>query len=176
MPSRRLHPMRVVASLAVAALLSSACDSPEPAPTPSGFASEAEAFAAAEETYRAYVDALNDVDLADPQTFEAVYEWTTGELNASDREGLSRYHAEGFSVSGDSRIEVVQGIRVIDEIEIVLATCLNVSEVTVVNADGDPQTQPDRVPIQSLEVHAHVTDDAGVRLRLIIGREGPPEC
>ncbi len=49
------------------------------------FASEEEAFAAAEETYRAYVDALNQVDLSDPETFEAVYAWTTGDANADER-------------------------------------------------------------------------------------------
>ena len=52
------------------------CTTPEPTdptPTPtSAFASEEEAFAAAEATYRAYVDALNEVDLSDPETFEPV--------------------------------------------------------------------------------------------------------
>jgi ABC-type oligopeptide transport system substrate-binding subunit len=55
------------ATLALALALTTAC-APDPAPTPSptGFASQEEAFAAAEATYRAYVDALNAVDLADP--------------------------------------------------------------------------------------------------------------
>ncbi len=75
---------------------------PDPEPTPL-FSSEEEAFAAAEETYRAYVDALNQVDLSDPETFEEVYAWTTGELNASDRKGLSD-HADGGIVGGDSNV------------------------------------------------------------------------
>ena len=54
---------------------------PDPEPTPL-FSSEEEAFAAAEETYRSYVDALNQVDLSDPETFEEVYAWTTGDANA----------------------------------------------------------------------------------------------
>lgn len=176
MSSRRMRPLHVVAALAAVAALASGCASPAPDPTPTGFASEAEAFAAAEETYRAYVDALNDVDLADPETFEAVYQWTTGELNASDREGLSRYHAEGFTVSGESQITLLDGQRAASTGEIVLSACLDVSEVTLRNAEGASQTQPDRVPIQSLEVHAQVDDDAEVRLRLIAGRQGPPEC
>ena len=61
---------------------------PEPESTPL-FASEDEAFAAAEETYRQYVDALNQVDLSDPETFEDVYAWTTGEANAGAREIVS---------------------------------------------------------------------------------------
>ncbi len=75
----------VVVALAVT-LGATACQ-PEPTPTPTGpaFASEDEAFAAAEETYRAYVDALNQVDLSDPETFEAVYAWTTGEANAGEK-------------------------------------------------------------------------------------------
>ena len=54
------------------------------------FATEEEAFAAAEETYREYVDALNQVDLSDPETFEAVYAWTTGDANAKERERSSQ--------------------------------------------------------------------------------------
>ena len=59
---------------------------PGPSPEPSVvFMTDDEAFAAAEATYRAYVDALNQVDLSDPDTFEAVYAWTTGEANANAR-------------------------------------------------------------------------------------------
>ena len=80
-------------SLALALVLGMATGcQPEPEPSPTGpvFANEEEAFAAAEETYRAYVDALNQVDLSDPETFEAVYAWTTGDANASERKTLTR--------------------------------------------------------------------------------------
>ncbi|MET0860918.1 MAG: hypothetical protein ABW091_07810, partial [Microbacterium sp.] len=77
----RLLPLSVALVLASAAL-SGCTPQPAPTPTPTGFATEDEAFAAAEETYRAYVDALNQVDLSDPETFEPVYAWTTGEANA----------------------------------------------------------------------------------------------
>ena len=60
---------------------------PDPEPTPL-FSSEEEAFAAAEATYRAYVDALNQVDLSDPETFEEVYAWTTGDANADDAQDV----------------------------------------------------------------------------------------
>src|SRR5688500_5990965 len=59
----------------VTGLLAGCAGDPEPAETTHGFASEEEAFAAAEETYRAYVDALNQVDLSDPETFEPVLAW-----------------------------------------------------------------------------------------------------
>ena len=94
-------------ALAVVLGMTTGCQ-PEPTPSPSGpvFANEEEAFAAAEETYRAYVDALNQVDLSDPQTFEAVYAWTTGEANASEREGcLSQMSRGRWTVSGQSRAQ-----------------------------------------------------------------------
>ncbi len=81
----------VTLSLALVIAVATGCR-PEPEPSPSGpaFATEAEAFAAAEETYRAYVDALNQVDLSDPETFEAVYAWTTGDANANERRTLTQ--------------------------------------------------------------------------------------
>lgn len=90
---RRLARVALLGAL-LAGALTACTPEPEPTPTPP-FATEAEAFAAAEATYRAYVDALNAVDLSDPATFEDVYAWTTGELNANDRRGLTNYHAEG---------------------------------------------------------------------------------
>ncbi len=74
------------AALALAAVAVTGCSTPAGAPKPTpAFSSEAEAFAAAEATYRAYVDALNAVDLSDPSTFEDVYSWTTGDANAGAR-------------------------------------------------------------------------------------------
>src|SRR5690349_13054891 len=98
----------IAAALAVAVVLgtATACQ-PEPAPSPStgAFATQAEAFAAAEETYRAYVDALNQVDLSDPETFEAVYAWTTGDANANERKTLSRMSADGWRVTGSTAVD-----------------------------------------------------------------------
>ena len=113
---------------------------PQPTPTPT-FTSEAEAFAAAEATYRAYVDALNQVDLADPETFEAVYAWTTGDFNASERESFSRMHADGWRVGGRS---VIQSIEMGTAPGTSLLACVDVSEVTLVDADGANRVSPER--------------------------------
>src|SRR6188768_3952981 len=83
---------------------------PDPEPTPL-FSSEEEAFAAAEATYRAYVDALNQVDLSDPETFEEVYAWTTGEANAGARKSFSQMHADGWIVGGESQVTKVEPIE-----------------------------------------------------------------
>lgn len=113
---------------------------PDPTPTPT-FASEAEAFAAAEATYRAYVDALNQVDLADPETFEAVYAWTTGDANAEERENLTRMHADKWQVTGQTAIlAVLQNGTTLNSV----LACVDVSSVDVVDASGESQVSPDR--------------------------------
>ncbi|NYF16283.1 hypothetical protein HDC37_001097 [Microbacterium sp. AK009] len=152
---------------------------PEPVESQAPFATEEEAFAAAEETYRNYVDALNAVDLSDPETFEPVYEWTTGDLNASDREGLSQYHAAGAEVGGTSTPVMIEPVTVDPEAgHVDLAVCLDVSTVTVQDADGSSLVDPNRVPIQSLTVELVEDNESGTGLKLsaISGRQGEPTC
>jgi hypothetical protein len=165
-------------ALALVATMATGClAQPETEPSPA-FSSDEEAFAAAEATYRAYVHALNEVDLSDPTTFEGVYAWTTGELSTSDRKGLSAYHADGVAVSGDSRIQIIQR-RSIDETGVVtLAVCLDVSEVQVVGEDGGSLVAPDRVRVQSLLVSVAPDEASPTRLLLtsIGAREGEPAC
>lgn len=146
-----------VAAVAVALVLvvgmTTGCQ-PEPAPSPSGpiFANEDEAFAAAEQTYRAYVDALNQVDLSDPETFEAVYAWTTGDANAGARKSFSEMHAEGWTVSGESTFDgfTPSDFSPQEAAEIVTAdVCLDVTDVALTNASGEsvvPSTRRDRQP------------------------------
>ena len=139
--------------LALALGMTTACQ-PEPAPSASGpvFANEEEAFAAAEETYRAYVDALNQVDLSDPETFEAVYAWTTGEANAGARKSFSEMHAEGWTVTGASTFDGFTPTSFSPKSESAIVTaevCLDVAEVQVTNASGEsvvPPTRQDRQP------------------------------
>lgn len=155
------------------------CAPAEPNTDPtSAFASEAEAFAAAEATYREYVKALNEVDLSDPETFEGVYAWTTGELNASDRKGLTRYHADGAEVSGQSEIQLAApgADATLDDIE--LAVCLNVSEVRVVDRSGASIVDNDRADVQSLTVIFVESSSSPTRLVMesIGPREGGPDC
>lgn len=141
--------------LVVTALLLSGCvASPEvePSATPP-FASDAEAFAAAEETYRAYVDALNQVDLSDPATFEAVYAWTTGEANAAARESFSQMHADGWVVEGPSSFHGFHGVAYTPDIgEVTGNLCLDVSNVAVWDKDGGSVVPADRPNQRAVEV------------------------
>ncbi|HEX5730921.1 hypothetical protein, partial [Microbacterium sp.] len=146
---------RVTLALAIVLGLATGCQ-PQPEPSPSGpaFATEDEAFAAAEETYRAYVDALNQVDLSDLETFEAVYEWTTGDANAQARETFSEMHADKWTVSGASIPTVVKprawGGPELVEMEV--AVCLDVSAVQLLDETGQSVVDADRPDVQSMQV------------------------
>lgn len=148
---RRTAPLAV--ALLVAASAMAGCSDPAPAPSPSGtgFATEAEAFAAAEATYRAYVDALNRVDLSDPTTFEDVYRWTTGDLNATDRENFSKWHANGYVIQGTGRIDSL-ALAEYDGSRVVLDSCYNVADVSVSDAFGVSVVSPERPDVQSLQI------------------------
>ena len=139
-------------ALAVVLGLATGCQ-PEPAPSPTTpvFASEDEAFAAAEETYRAYVDALNQVDLSDPETFEAVYEWTTGDANAGERKSLTQMHADGWTVEGATVVTAVNPIQYSADADpsVVLQACTDVSSVEVLDRGGTSVVDPDRPVAQA---------------------------
>ncbi len=146
-PRRSVGLRRVLAVAALVSVLGAGCltgcTSPTPAPTPTGFATAEEAFAAAEATYRAYVDALNQVDLADPATFEEVYSWTTGDANASERKSLSQMHADGWTVSGASRVlEVLPDETMASKVSAV--ACVDVSDTQVADAEGKSMVAADR--------------------------------
>ncbi|MEH3088614.1 MAG: hypothetical protein PGN24_03100 [Microbacterium arborescens] len=122
-----------------------------PSPSSSPPSDEELAFRAAEETYRAYVDALNEVDLADPSTFEPVFALTTGDVNAADRRNLDHYHAERVQLAGDMRVLSLEGARLTAD-TVSVGVCLDVSNVSLTSPDGSSLVDPNRAPLQSLEV------------------------
>jgi hypothetical protein len=141
---------------------------PTPTPTPP-FASEEEAFAAAEATYRAYVDALNDVDLSDPETFEPVYALTTGELNASDRKSYSQWHSDDYTKVGDAVIVSTEPLAVnldVEPPEAVVHVCLDISAVDIRDGEGASVVATDRPDIQSLQVTFLESDGGPFGLRI----------
>ncbi|WP_409047151.1 hypothetical protein AB2L57_11570 [Microbacterium sp. HA-8] len=140
-----------IVALAAAALLLVGCASqPDATPTPSAtalpFATDEEAFAAAEATYRAYVDAQNGVVVSDPETFTNVYEWSTGEANAGARTYLTELHSLGHEVTGETRVLSIGG-----QAERLLV-CVDVGTVKLVDASGSVIPNSDRTSIQSFVV------------------------
>lgn len=148
----RLASTLLALGLAAAAL--TGCDAdPAPTETPPPFATEEEAFFAAEATYRAYVDALNQVDLSDPETFEDVYAWTTGEANAGERRSLTRMHADGWTKTGQSQITSLELMGFEKSTgAVTLSTCVDVSTVDVQNTAGESVVAADRPDRQASTV------------------------
>lgn len=143
-----IAPLRAIGALSaglVALGMLSACTS-EPMPTPTRttlFSSDEEAFKAAEETYQAYVDATNAVDLANSASFEPVYHWLTGTALAPERESLTLYHAENLRKVGDSRFDSFDPVS-FDGEEVVAQLCIDSEDVDLLNADGSSALPADR--------------------------------
>lgn len=176
---RARHRLAVILATAALTIAVAAGCAPEPAPTPTptGFASEEEAFAAAEATYRAYVDALNQVDLSDPATFEPVYEWLTGDASDAARKSFSQMHADSWTVNGISRITLVDPVTISSDMQsATLAVCVDVSNVSVLDSNGDSLVT-DRPDNQRLTVH--LVESKNEHFWLISrfsSRAGAPEC
>lgn len=167
--------------VSVFVLVTGCAPQPEPVESQGPFATEEEAFAAAEETYRNYVEALNAVDLSDPETFEPVYEWTTGAANAEARESFSQWHADGWRVNGASVIQLAEP-SLADASDttysVELAVCLDVSAVTLVDEEGQSAVSPDRPSVQSMLVTVVPAESApnGWGISAFDGRDGDPAC
>jgi hypothetical protein len=162
------------------AVLSGCATQPEPAVSTPAFASEAQAFAAAEQTYRNYVDALNQVDLSDPGTFEEVYRWTTGDANAGAKESFSQMHADGWQISGSSIVTLTDRATLPTKTgsQLELAVCLDVSSIVGVDGSGNSVVSPDRRDVQSMLVTLEPVSSSptGFSIASIDGREGSPDC
>ncbi|MFT4052836.1 MAG: hypothetical protein QM677_11395 [Microbacterium sp.] len=154
----------VTLTLALGITLTTAC-APDPSPTPSpsttGFASEEEAFAAAEATYRAYVDALNEVDLSDPATFEPVFSTLSGSALEDEKKSLSEMHADQLTVSGES--EVV-GFYLLTTTPLTTVACLDVSAVALTDANGVSQVSDTRPDVYSFEVSFYEASGTSLRI------------
>src|SRR5690606_8297780 len=134
---------------------------PDAQPTKTAlFASDEEAFAAAEETYRAYTDALNKVDTSDPRTFEPMFSFTSGEFLAADKKTFSELHAEHLTTIGEMKVVDFVGLSAEPPFDEVLATvCVDVSETDVVDKSGLSQVSESRSDMNALKVTFVSTSD-----------------
>ncbi len=143
--------LRMLAVLALGVSALSGCAPiPEPTPTPSpAFTSEEEALAAAEATYRAYVDASNDINLRDPASFEDLFAWLRDDALTSAKENFSRFHAEGWKRSGDTSFDQFTLVS-FDKETVAAQLCVDVSAVTLWDGLGNEVSsdRPDRQPVE----------------------------
>lgn len=148
--------VRALGALSAGALalgaLSGCAPSPEPSPTKTAlFASDEEAFAAAEETYRAYTEASNarrnGDQSVDPQDF------LTGEALESHIDSLRALDEAGLRVVGD--VSVVDFRPMSDSVRrdgqsLSAVVCLDLANARTLNSDGDDVTPSDRPQVIAL--------------------------
>lgn len=156
----------------------SAC-SPEPEPTPTKtalFASEEEAFAAAEETYRAYAVAVNDIDLTDPDSFKPVFELLTGTALTAERESLSLYSAESLTRVGETTFDSFEPLET-DGDQVIANLCIDITEVDLLREDGTSVLPADRVDRAARKVTFVPADtDTGMQIASNHKPEGDFTC
>ncbi|WP_239539551.1 hypothetical protein [Microbacterium sp. B35-04] len=139
------------------------CTTPEPmdpTPTPtSAFASEEEAFAAAEATYRAYAAAENarreDPNAPDPQLF------LTGSALENHIDSQRRFDELGVHLVGDSVVTAFDGQSTSSDLRRVIAVvCLDSSAARLLDSAGNVVTPEDRDATLALEASLKFVGDA----------------
>ncbi|MEJ6555308.1 hypothetical protein PQI51_09790 [Microbacterium esteraromaticum] len=173
--------VRTGSAMAVAGLLIamlSAC-TPEAKPTPeptktAAFATDEEAFAAAEETYRAFVKAQNSIDLTDEATFEPVYDLTVDDAYIAIRESLTQLQAQGVTMSGASKVASVKPLAAdLPAGKVSMHVCVDVSATDLVDSEGESVVPANRADVQSLLVDFEVQDARGVKVSRTTGDDTP---
>lgn len=147
-------------------MLAGCTPAPEPKPTKTAlFASDEEAFKAAEETYRAYLHQLNATDLSDDSTFEPVFDWLTGSALASEKESLSFYYAEQLERTGETRFDSFTPLQRSGR-TVTANLCLDVSEVDLLSTDGVSVLTDERANRRALKVtFVHGDTETGLMIQ-----------
>ncbi len=145
----------MLALLAMAGATLSACSpTPEPSPTPTAaFASEEEAFAAAEETYRAYNDAVNRQRDGDESVDPLDY--LTGEMLDSEIASIRELEASGITLEGDTKIMSFTGTEAQTDHDVAAVdalVCLDITNARAIDATGVDVTAVGRSDVYGISV------------------------
>ncbi len=146
---RRTFPA-VGAALLALALVTGCAPEPAPTPTPTGFASDDEAFAAAEATYRAYVEAGNELR-SDPNHTPTPESFLTGQALTDSLESQRQIEDAGVHVVGDTSVNSVRPDKW-DQSTATITVCLGLSSVRVIDRSGADVTPAGRDDTAILQV------------------------
>ena len=169
---RRTSPLAILSALALSGAALVGC-TPEAKPTPTptaAFASEEEAFAAAEEVYRAYNDATATPD-ADPSVF------LTATALEDYLDGEEYYSASGLTMEGPTKVlsfefetaDIGSRIGTISS-----EICIDISSSRVIDSTGTDVTPADRASLWRLAVS--FTGDSTKLLIASSRGEEDPSC
>lgn len=164
--------LAVVAAGALVLSMSGCLGEPEPTPTPTlAFATDEEAFAAAEETYRAYVDATNARN-SDPNSQPDPIDFLIGNALEGDLEGQAAIAEAGLVVRGETEVpSLAHGTRQSDG-SITLVACVDVAKTRLLDSNGKDVTPPDRDDRLEIELVLQPVGDS----LLIAESEAISEC
>jgi hypothetical protein len=152
--------LTLVAAGALALSTSGCLGKPEPTPTPTvAFATDEEAFAAAEETYRAYVDALNARKL-DENSLPDPIDFTFGEALEDELRANEIIKEADLAVVGNSQVVDVTPGRHVPAESTTIDVCIDSSETRVLDSDGEDVTPEDRDERVLLEVEMQMVGGA----------------
>lgn len=107
-----------------------------PGPSPEPNPAEERSPATAEEVYQSYIDATNAIDLADPETFTAVAEFTSAGLYAGLLESWTDGHENQRVIGGKAVVAYFRVMEVGFNHALSAAACLDMSDITYVNRNG----------------------------------------
>ncbi len=149
-------PRRATAAvlLALACALGATGCTPTPGPTASpsasGFASDDAAFAAAEATYRAYVDATNS-RRSDPNSRPDPTDFLTSAAYNDEIETQRTLSERGWRISGETVLADIKRVAA-DSDHVQLEACLDASNTRVLDNAGVNVTPPDRAARLGIEL------------------------
>jgi Iap family predicted aminopeptidase len=148
------YPAVAFALALTTAALSGCAPAPEPSPTPTpAFASDEEAFAAAEEVYRAYIDAVNAENRGDNSTKS--FDFLTGTLLESELQNRRELDASGVHIEGDTVVLSFLGDKAkLDSVSTTITgiACLDISAARAFDEDGNDVTAAGRSNVYSVVV------------------------
>lgn len=152
----RRHATTVLAAAFLLAGALAACTpQPAPQPSPTGFASEEEAFAAAEATYRAYVDAVNARQSGD-NTGPAPSDFLTGVALSEEIAADAESKRTGRTAVGTVGITSVSHLSSSSDTASI-HVCLDLSDSRIVDSVGVDVTPEGRPTTFSAEVDVVAT-------------------
>jgi len=147
----RRSPLITTAVVAAAIGLAACTPAPVPEPTPTPlFASEAEAFKAAEQVYRDYIAAVNaeeSTPASNPQRF------LVGQALEEDISSVRDLESAGKRIVGATVVSGFDGRSFASQSMMVTSlACLDVSATRIMDASGNDVTSKDRALIVAVNV------------------------
>ncbi|MBP2435833.1 hypothetical protein [Microbacterium amylolyticum] len=157
-------------SLVLASALLASCASEEPQNDAPVEWTEESAFAAAEETYRAFIEATM------PYGDELALEYLAGDFRAREAQAMQEYRERGIELSGESIVTSFDGVDfslIGGSASVTAHACHDDSDTWIKLPDGEPESAREE-PLYQAEIE-FVSVDGELRITSMTER-AEPKC